>query len=179
MTPGLPRRTRPQVTALGRLVDLLRERAGAQLNSSASFCPRDRDERLRVHVVGQPQQQQLASQRQYARTPTDAAAEPQTLEEEAYSRLEDLEDAFCGPDPTGRPTPHDSGLGLALMVPNVVALLGVLLLLIAAELQVRVVEEPFLRRLHGATYEAYTARVGRFLPGLGRRSPSAPARSVA
>lgn len=71
-----------------------------------------------------------------------------------------------------------TGVGLALMVPNVVALLGVVLLLVALELQVRVVEEPFLRRLHGDAYEAYSARVGRFLPGLGRRFPSAAAPSV-
>ena len=61
-----------------------------------------------------------------------------------------------------------TGLGLALMVPNVVSLLGVVLLAVALELQVRVVEEPYLRRLHGDTYRAYAAHVGRFVPVLGR-----------
>jgi protein-S-isoprenylcysteine O-methyltransferase Ste14 len=61
-----------------------------------------------------------------------------------------------------------TGLGLVLMVPNVVALLGLVMLLVALELQVRVVEEPYLRREHGAVYEDYASRTGRFLPGLGR-----------
>ena len=72
-----------------------------------------------------------------------------------------------------------TGIGLALMVPNVVSLLGMILLLVALELQVRVVEEPFLARLHGAPYAAYAARVGRFVPGLGRMSPKTTTRSVA
>jgi len=71
-----------------------------------------------------------------------------------------------------------TGAGLAFMVPNVVSLLGLLLLMVALELQVRVVEEPFLRRLHGTDYESYAARVGRFLPSLGRLAHSAPARVV-
>jgi protein-S-isoprenylcysteine O-methyltransferase Ste14 len=58
--------------------------------------------------------------------------------------------------------------GLALMVPSVVALAGLIALAIALELQVRVVEEPHLRRVHGDSYAAYAARVGRFAPGLGR-----------
>lgn len=61
-----------------------------------------------------------------------------------------------------------TGIGLALMVPNVVALAGAVLLLIALHLQVRVVEEPYLHRIHGATYAAYAATTGRFLPGVGR-----------
>jgi protein-S-isoprenylcysteine O-methyltransferase Ste14 len=62
--------------------------------------------------------------------------------------------------------------GLALMVPSVVALAGLVALLLALELQVRIVEEPYLRRVHGADYDRYAARVGRFLPGIGRLSPS-------
>lgn len=61
-----------------------------------------------------------------------------------------------------------TGLGLALVVPNVIALAGWALLVVAIELQVRVVEEPYLRRLHGAAFEAYEARIGRFVPGIGR-----------
>lgn len=62
-----------------------------------------------------------------------------------------------------------ASLGLALMVPSVVAIGGVLALLLALQLQVRIVEEPYLANTHGAVYEAYAARVGRFVPGLGRR----------
>ncbi|MEU0465421.1 isoprenylcysteine carboxylmethyltransferase family protein [Amycolatopsis sp. NPDC006131] len=59
-------------------------------------------------------------------------------------------------------------LGLAAMVPNLVALAGLALLLIGIETQVRLVEEPYLRHIHGAAYADYASRVGRFLPGLGR-----------
>jgi protein-S-isoprenylcysteine O-methyltransferase Ste14 len=61
-----------------------------------------------------------------------------------------------------------TALGLALMVPSWVALGGVVALFAALELQVRVVEEPYLRRTHGAAYANYASRVGRFVPGLGR-----------
>ena len=66
-----------------------------------------------------------------------------------------------------------TGLGLALMTPNVVSLGGWLVLLVALELQVRVVEEPYLRTVHGAAYAAYASRVGRFLPRPGRLRPAA------
>jgi protein-S-isoprenylcysteine O-methyltransferase Ste14 len=62
-----------------------------------------------------------------------------------------------------------ASLGLALMVPSVVAIGGVLALLLALQLQVRIVEEPYLANTHGAAYAAYAARVGRFVPGLGRQ----------
>jgi len=68
-----------------------------------------------------------------------------------------------------------TGLGLTLMVPNVVALGGLVGLLVALEVQVRVVEEPHLRRVHGQAYEEYTAATGRFLPQLGR-TPDASGR---
>ena len=61
-----------------------------------------------------------------------------------------------------------TGLGLAFMTPNLVSLAGWLLLLVALELQVRVVEEPYLVRVHGEAYKTYAARVGRFLPAVGR-----------
>jgi protein-S-isoprenylcysteine O-methyltransferase Ste14 len=54
------------------------------------------------------------------------------------------------------------------MVPSWVALAGVVALFVALELQVRVVEEPYLRRTHGAAYTDYASRVGRFVPGVGR-----------
>ena len=61
-----------------------------------------------------------------------------------------------------------TGFGLALMVPNLIALTAAGLLLIALQLQVRVVEEPYLLRTHGAAYIGYAEATGRFLPGIGR-----------
>jgi protein-S-isoprenylcysteine O-methyltransferase Ste14 len=61
-----------------------------------------------------------------------------------------------------------TGVGLALMVPNLVSLIGAALLHVALQLQVRVVEEPYLREVHGTTYAGYAATTGRFLPGIGR-----------
>lgn len=58
--------------------------------------------------------------------------------------------------------------GLALMVPNLVALIGWALALAGIETQVRRIEEPHPHRLHGEPYAHYAAKVGRFLPGLGR-----------
>jgi protein-S-isoprenylcysteine O-methyltransferase Ste14 len=63
-----------------------------------------------------------------------------------------------------------AALGLALMVPNPVALIGAAGLITAVELQVRAVEEPYLIRTHGRAYLDYAARVGRFFPGVGRIS---------
>ena len=42
------------------------------------------------------------------------------------------------------------------------------LLVTALEIQVRVVEEPYLARTHGDAYRSYAERTGRFVPGLGR-----------
>ncbi|TQR87758.1 isoprenylcysteine carboxylmethyltransferase family protein [Mycobacterium hodleri] len=58
--------------------------------------------------------------------------------------------------------------GIALMVPNVVALAALALLVASIEVQVRVVEEPHLMRVHGDSYQSYGQVVGRFLPMLGR-----------
>jgi protein-S-isoprenylcysteine O-methyltransferase Ste14 len=60
-----------------------------------------------------------------------------------------------------------TGAGLFLVVPNVVALAGLLGLAVALQLQVRGVEEPYLARQHGHAWSAYSSRVGRFLPGIG------------
>lgn len=60
-----------------------------------------------------------------------------------------------------------ASLGLALMVPSWVALVGLVALLVALELQVRVVEEPYLLRVHGRRYATYASKVGRFVPGAG------------
>lgn len=61
-----------------------------------------------------------------------------------------------------------TALGLTMLVPNWVALVGLVGLIAALELQVRVVEEPYLSQVHGGSYSAYAARVGRFAPGVGR-----------
>ncbi|MEV0084748.1 isoprenylcysteine carboxylmethyltransferase family protein [Saccharopolyspora sp. NPDC050642] len=58
--------------------------------------------------------------------------------------------------------------GLSLMTPTWLQLLGFISLVAAIEIQVRAVEEPYLARVHGAAYTGYAARVGRFLPGIGR-----------
>lgn len=58
--------------------------------------------------------------------------------------------------------------GVALLVPNWMAAVAMATLLTALELQVRRVEEPHLLRVHAASYRAYAARTGRFLPGIGR-----------
>ena len=60
--------------------------------------------------------------------------------------------------------------GFAAMVPNVIAVVAAICLVVAIELQVRYVEEPHLRRLHSNVYDSYTARVGRFVPMVGRMS---------
>jgi protein-S-isoprenylcysteine O-methyltransferase Ste14 len=58
--------------------------------------------------------------------------------------------------------------GVALVSPTPIMLAALALFLVAVELQVRLVEEPYLRRVHGSSYARYCADVGRFFPGLGR-----------
>lgn len=62
-------------------------------------------------------------------------------------------------------------LGLVLLAPNAVALVGFAVLAVAVELQVRFVEEPYLLRSHGGRYASYASRVGRFAPGVGKLRP--------
>jgi protein-S-isoprenylcysteine O-methyltransferase Ste14 len=59
---------------------------------------------------------------------------------------------------------------VVVAVPSVVSLGGLALHVLAAEVIVRVVEEPLLERAHGAAFEAYRRRTGRFLP-TPRRTP--------
>ena len=58
--------------------------------------------------------------------------------------------------------------GSALAVPTVVTVLGFAVAAAGILAQVLLVEEPHLRRQHGATYDAYVARSGRFLPSAAR-----------
>ncbi len=57
--------------------------------------------------------------------------------------------------------------GIALLATNLVTIAGFFSVLAALELQVRRVEEPYLLANHGGHYRDYTARVGRFIPGVG------------
>jgi len=61
-----------------------------------------------------------------------------------------------------------AALGLALAAPNVLSVLALVVLLVTLELQVRLVEEPYLTRAHGTSYRDYASRTGRFVPGWGR-----------
>jgi protein-S-isoprenylcysteine O-methyltransferase Ste14 len=58
--------------------------------------------------------------------------------------------------------------GIALLAPNVVTIAGAILLMVALELQTRIIEEPYLLAVHGEEYAAYGTQVGRFLPRIGR-----------
>lgn len=64
------------------------------------------------------------------------------------------------------------GIGVALMVPTVVAGLAVVALVTAVHLQVRAVEEPYLIATHGSAYVDYAGRTGRFLPRVPLRRRS-------
>jgi protein-S-isoprenylcysteine O-methyltransferase Ste14 len=58
--------------------------------------------------------------------------------------------------------------GFALLVPTWLGFTAVVAIALGLELQVRAVEEPYLLRTHGDAYRAYAARVGRFVPRIGR-----------
>lgn len=58
--------------------------------------------------------------------------------------------------------------GLALVVPSLIAIVGLGVVIVGSELQVRLVEEPYLRQVHDGEYLSYASHTGRFLPGLGR-----------
>ena len=66
--------------------------------------------------------------------------------------------------------------GLTLLAPNPIALLALACIIVALEIQTRLVEEPYLLTVHGATYRRYAARAGRFVPLVGRLRD--PERSV-
>jgi len=56
--------------------------------------------------------------------------------------------------------------GLALVVANIVVIVGFAALVLALQVQVRAVEEPYLRTVHGNIYARYVSTTGRFLPRL-------------
>jgi protein-S-isoprenylcysteine O-methyltransferase Ste14 len=55
-----------------------------------------------------------------------------------------------------------------VLVPNLIAVTGFVVTLIGNQVQVRLVEEPYLRQVHGTGYTDYASQVGRFIPGIGR-----------
>lgn len=69
-----------------------------------------------------------------------------------------------------------SGLGFLVLLPSRLSIVAYVLLLVAIELQVRFVEEPYLVSVHGDRYRAYARCVGRFMPGFGHWSPTRPGR---
>ncbi len=64
--------------------------------------------------------------------------------------------------------------GLALLVPNLASLAGWVALVVGIQLQVRLVEEPYLLRTHGDAYARWAGATGRFVPGVGRLSAAPP-----
>jgi protein-S-isoprenylcysteine O-methyltransferase Ste14 len=59
-------------------------------------------------------------------------------------------------------------VGAGVATPNILCLVSPLLALAGMELQVRLVEEPYLLKAHGDTYRQYASRTGRFFPWFGR-----------
>jgi protein-S-isoprenylcysteine O-methyltransferase Ste14 len=58
-------------------------------------------------------------------------------------------------------------LGETLLARNPVAIAVLAIFVVAVEVSVRTVEEPYLLAVHGDDYRDYTASVGRFVPGIG------------
>lgn len=58
--------------------------------------------------------------------------------------------------------------GVTLLVPNVVALVGIALVVVGLQVHVRLGEEPQLISAHGDAYRSYMGKAGRFVPWLGR-----------
>ena len=58
--------------------------------------------------------------------------------------------------------------GLVVATPTVLTAAGLVCLVVAVQLQVRVVEEPYLNTAHGQAYRDYCETVGRFVPHIGR-----------
>lgn len=58
--------------------------------------------------------------------------------------------------------------GNVLIIPTWLSLTSFVMLVVWIEVQVRLVEEPYLLREHGETYRGWAAHSGRFLPFIGR-----------
>lgn len=59
-------------------------------------------------------------------------------------------------------------VGLALACSTPAALVLPVVLVAALEVQIRLVEEPYLQRVHGDAFRAWARRTGRLVPGIGR-----------
>ncbi|SDG07255.1 Protein-S-isoprenylcysteine O-methyltransferase Ste14 [Blastococcus aurantiacus] len=66
--------------------------------------------------------------------------------------------------------------GLTLMVPTWLSVVALVCLTVAVELQVRLIEEPYLLAAHPRRYRTYASTTGRFVPGVGRLPAPAEAR---
>ncbi len=58
-------------------------------------------------------------------------------------------------------------LGGMMTVPNLLALISLAAMFLWLQIQVRLVEEPYLIKVHGNAFYAWASRVGRFFPGVG------------
>ena len=61
-------------------------------------------------------------------------------------------------------------IGLLVVLPHILMLFFLATAWMSIELQVRFVEEPHLRSLHGAAYQEYADQAGRYFPRLRRNS---------
>ena len=61
-------------------------------------------------------------------------------------------------------------IGLLVLLPHVLMLIFLATAWLSIELQVRFIEEPHLRNLHGADYEKYAEQTGRYFPSLSGKS---------
>ena len=63
------------------------------------------------------------------------------------------------------------GVGFLLLVPHLVTVLCAVAACKGIDLQVRKVEEPYLRSIHGESYETYCRGGGRYFPRIRSRNP--------
>jgi protein-S-isoprenylcysteine O-methyltransferase Ste14 len=59
-------------------------------------------------------------------------------------------------------------IGQALMLPTPWAVAATVAMAVGVQVQVRAVEEPYLRATHGRRFIEWARRAGRFVPGVGR-----------
>jgi protein-S-isoprenylcysteine O-methyltransferase Ste14 len=57
---------------------------------------------------------------------------------------------------------------IAVMVPGPLTVAAAAIAFVGIEIQVRLVEEPYLIRNHGDAYREYASRTGRLMPGIGK-----------